>query len=570
MEVSFTNANPEGSGESFLLRFESEAEQDTACVLVDSGDGVDVDSLLDGDEYLSAILLTHGHADHYCTLPKNHRSSVSVLTSPDTARMLPTILRANTDYITGVDNIDNVLDHVQPMDDGWVTIVQDVEVRAVPVGHAPGACGFVLRLNDEEEQHILVTGDFTRRAVAGNPGISSGYPVSIDCVFLNSAVQNNGAEKLTEALDQVMVGILGSENTLLATEGFEGVHFAHLLAAISDRHSLSLSIVLAGKAGILYDQLDRNHSAITTVPEFDDVDEVLSRGDVCIAGPSMLDRGSAYRLYHAIKDEANGSVISVGNNHPDELPSGVSHFPYIGHPTQTDLEELVESLYPKDIVIEHGNLDHYGTVFDFGYTWCIDEPVTYRIYADGRWYPPRWVTETTRKKVHSAHFGNGLDAKNIPSESDAETWPSLDATETIPAEEGVDMSGIHGGKSNRETTTKYAPTRNCGGKAKEETDSGTAVAEATTDGGATAPMSESGGPRTEENHTGQASKERVVQAAEDFLEEVREADSSDCETVGATVITSDDGTCLLRVNEEEMEHKMEHHDQVTATIHINE
>ena len=61
MRVSYQHANPHNCRESTLVRFYDEIRDEMTCILVDIGDGVDVDALPGEDEYLSAICLTHAH-----------------------------------------------------------------------------------------------------------------------------------------------------------------------------------------------------------------------------------------------------------------------------------------------------------------------------------------------------------------------------------------------------------------------------------------------------------------------------------------------------------------------------
>lgn len=136
--------------------------------------GVELDSLLADDEYLNAILLTHGHIDHYRTLGENVRHNAPIYTSPATATIIERALpeaQKNND----LGSVSAAVDALEPIED-WTTILPNLEVRPIPVGHTPGAVGFVLRFHDErseqsgfgdEMQYLLATGDFTTRPCAG-------------------------------------------------------------------------------------------------------------------------------------------------------------------------------------------------------------------------------------------------------------------------------------------------------------------------------------------------------------------------------------------------------------------
>jgi putative mRNA 3-end processing factor len=61
-------------------------------VLVDAGTDVAVDDLLADDEYLTAVVLTHAHADHYQSLAANLRDGAPIYASEATARILESVL----------------------------------------------------------------------------------------------------------------------------------------------------------------------------------------------------------------------------------------------------------------------------------------------------------------------------------------------------------------------------------------------------------------------------------------------------------------------------------------------
>jgi len=49
--------------------------------------------------------------------------------------------------------------------------LRDLNIKPVPAGHTPGATGFYIEFeHNDEKETILITGDFTRRSVAGYSG----------------------------------------------------------------------------------------------------------------------------------------------------------------------------------------------------------------------------------------------------------------------------------------------------------------------------------------------------------------------------------------------------------------
>ena len=577
MEVTFTNANPGDTGESFLIRFDG-GDDPAACFLVDSGAGVDVDSLLDDGDRLAGIFLTHAHIDHYRTLPENHRPEVPVYVSPDTERLLPPVLRSNADLLDLHGDVEPVLNHVRAIGDEWVRIAPAVEVRPVPTGHAPGACGFVVRFDDGVAHHMLITGDFTRRAVAGNPGISLGYPADIEAVFFNSAsASHDGTDALTDSLNDVIEGVLSGGPTLVATDALVGVQYAHLIAEINAKRSLDATITLAGQTATLHERLDRDRGSIRTVPEFDATDDVFDGTDVCIAGPSTLSGASSQRLHNAIKDDPTARTIAIGNiERKRDDPKGVDRYPHVSHPSRERAEEVIEALFPKETIIEHGNFARYGTVFDFSYTWSCNRDVPHRLYGDGEWHPPGWVGRSTCRTVESRQYGDPSPPVAVSDDERADDeWPSVETTVTNVAAEGVDTDDLPGGRRDgRASPTKYS-TDNCegGDSGAEATDTSGRFRTATADGGAVASSASATAAQSEgvsDDPDTRVERERLARAAEVFLDRVRpDEGDGECEFAHATVSVTDAGDYLLRIDGDSLDMELEDQESVTASIHTD-
>jgi len=181
VRLSFNHANPNSGNESFLLRFGT-GSAETACILVDAGDGVDLDSLLSPSDQLVAICLTHAHVDHYAELTAAHRDDVPIFTSPATATILGDVFDvASSKYdITASEAVTSA---IAPIDD-WTDIVPGIEIHPVPAGHVPGAVGFLFRvIDDDDTHHILTTGDFTSRRAGGFPGLTQMDSLTWTCCF---------------------------------------------------------------------------------------------------------------------------------------------------------------------------------------------------------------------------------------------------------------------------------------------------------------------------------------------------------------------------------------------------
>ncbi len=273
MRVSYQHANVHSGNESTLLRFTAE-DGTRACVLVDAGDNVDVESMLADDEYLNAILLTHAHIDHYRTLARNVHHSAPIYTSPATASILEQALpearrtttlakfrwhsRRSTQSTSGRRSSPRSrFDRSRP------------DTRLVQL--------FVLRFRDENssddpftgDQYLLVTGDFTTRPCAGYPGLETTYPFDIDCVLLNVSSDDEYTTALNESLETVLERAFAGSQVVVATSSLTGVQYATILAHVATALERELPITLVGQAAKLYNALEYDDPGVTTHEVFE-------------------------------------------------------------------------------------------------------------------------------------------------------------------------------------------------------------------------------------------------------------------------------------------------------------
>lgn len=490
MEISFANANPHQGGESVLLYFDR-GDSRTNCILIDSGTGVDVGDMLGANETLSAILLTHAHADHYLTIADNHVDGVPVLTAPDTARILPEVLRPDRSQFADASGLEGVLDDVQRVD-GWHDLFPGVEVRAVPAGHALGAAGFVVRVTDGgEKHHMLFTGDFTLRPVAGNLGLSTELPAQIDTLFFNAVVDERGIDSPTESLCAIVDGVIGGGRVLVATDGLEGLHYTHLIDRLNEAIDLDASVALAGHLAKLYERLGMDRDCVTAITEFDDCETVIGAGEVIIAGPATVEGGSAGRLAAALPEDA--TCIDVGRHGPlADTHHRFESFEYTAHPPRDRAERIVDELVPRQLVINHGNRDRYNDIFDFTLTWGNTDSQRQILYEGGEWQAPYWVNDDTveyieRNRQRQLREERGTDSTLADvADMSITAWPECDRLPTSLDEEGVDIERVRPGGERGEADAGHVKNASCkydvGEDENESGDAETVAASATEDG----------------------------------------------------------------------------------------
>ncbi|OAQ51342.1 MBL fold hydrolase [Natrinema mahii] len=463
MRVTYQHANIATGNESTLLRCTA-ADGTHACILIDSGKGVDLDSLLADDEYLNAILLTHPHIDHYRTLAKNVRHNAPIYTADTTATVLEqTLPEATKDNDLG--DISDAVAALEPIDD-WTAILNGLEVRPIAAGHTPGGAGFLIRFRDETatgplhgRQHILVSGDFTTRPCAGFPGLATSYPFDIDCLLLNVATNNSYVTALNESLETTLEHAYAGSRVVVAASSLTGVHYAALLGHCTTTLEREVPITLVGQAAKLYDALEYAVPGVESTTVFDRTDEVLTDGGITIAGPDAPTTGSTRRLLRAIADNPAAAFVQLATDDDGSLSDTrctTRSFPLSNHPHSETLTDVVREIAPKEVVVKHttgSGLKQFQRRFDRCFTWGTNDTEIHCLYEDGEWLVPDWIPESTASRIRSRQWEATQDRS---LEFDA----SLTHCRRVPIDldgEGVDLEGLDETFS-REMEDPYAST----------------------------------------------------------------------------------------------------------------
>ncbi|SER36156.1 MBL fold metallo-hydrolase [Natrinema salaciae] len=529
MRVSYQNTNIRGGNESTLLRFTTD-DGTRACILVDAGDGVELDSLLAADEYLNAILLTHAHIDHYRTLARNVRHNAPIYASPATATALEHALpEARKDNDVG--DVSDALDALEPIDD-WTSILHDLEVRPVSAGHTPGAAGFVVRFRDETvadgllngERHLLVTGDFTTRPCAGFPGLDPTFPFDIDAVLLNVSTDESYPTALNESLETVLERAYAGSRVVVATSSLTGVHYAVLLGRITAELDRSLPITLVGQAAKLYNALEFDVPGVETRAVFDGTAEVLEEGRVTIAGPETPARGSASRLLDAIEDDPAGVFVQLATGDAaaiSDVRCTTQHVELRNHPSLETIDEFVGDLAPMHVVVKHATgdaLNRFQRRFDHCFVWGTNDDDIHRLYEAGEWRAPGWITDTTATRIRKRRWET-VQRQSFASDG---TVPSVRRDSVDLEAEGVDIEALENAFA-RAPTDPYADS--------VPTDDAT--------------VTETGTDRSRER----ADDDSIEVELLERLEAIESKLDRSTETVPARVLTDGDGEQFLRLLE---------------------
>lgn len=486
MEVSYQHANPDKGNESFLIRMTHAYKQRTSCVLVDAGDGVDLNKLLGEDEDLVAVLLTHAHVDHYQSLDDAHRDAAPIYTTPGTAAVLDDVLAEGERHF-GLEGTDQLLERVKPIED-WVELLGgDLRFRPVPVGHAPGAGGFLIEVADGDETvRMLATGDFTRRDAAGYPGFEPSAFTDVDVLFLTASTTDGMGERLTELVGTVAERTNAGSRTLVTASGLTGVHLATLFSAVDDELGYSLPTILVGQAAKLYNALGYDYPNVESVPEFSDPSECLEHGVVTIAGPEVPTEGSSQRLFETLQDDGNASLIQVQGGSTSAKEGGefsgmVTSFAFSNHPTEAVLDEVVETISPIHVVVEHqrrNGLSTYKDAWD-SFTWANWDDNEEVLYRDEAFVPPAWVGDAVERRVRTRDGqSNTMQVGDDVLEA-VSSGPTLDRRDAVSLEaEGIDVEALR-----QRLHVRPTPTTPADGTATANEDNAGDETRSVTDGG---------------------------------------------------------------------------------------
>lgn len=477
--VSYQNVNYDAGNQSTLFRFGFDHDTARYGVLVDAGPGLDLASRLGESEYLSATLLTHAHQDHIASLESVLRDGAAIYASPETVTILEQLLAVDAERL-GFSDPDAITARLHALDSTWTSVVQDIEVRPVPVGHAPGATGFLLRFDGTN--HILVTGDFTRHDVAGNPGFDPTFgathraeetvateqsdPASggltVGTLHLNAPTSENSRTELQAAVEMIYERVTSGSQTIVTTSALGGIHVARMPDALQREQAHSFEIRLVGKVASVYTALDSGCEHVTAVAEFETSGEHLAPGTVIIAGPEDASAGSAARLLEVANQDAGNTTVvqlrSAGTDPVEEPRLTTDTFEYSLHPSADELEAVVETIEPTQLVVNHttdkDELDGWkADARDLETSvWAAYRSERYNLFADGSFLPPPCV---------SGNWTNAIlrrEDSRLEQTVSTETLPALGSWRVSLAREGLETETLLDGTVTSHDSERYSDT----------------------------------------------------------------------------------------------------------------
>jgi putative mRNA 3-end processing factor len=247
-------------------------------------------------------------------------------------------------------------------------------------------------------QHVLATGDFTRRRAGGFPGFDSAGIVDIDALFLTGATNKEFSEALTETVGAALSRAHSGSRTLVTTSGIVGPQLAYVIAATAEAHDRQIPIRIVGQAAKLYDALGYECRHVKSIPQFSHTDTCLDPGVITIAGPEVPSERSSGRLFGVLKDDPNACVIQLVGSGTTPLSDGqctIHSHSFSNHPTRDTLVDIHDDLDPTTTVITHVSRGAAGSFNDLdSVVWGAGDTDEYVLYADSHWRLPPWANGT--------------------------------------------------------------------------------------------------------------------------------------------------------------------------------
>lgn len=443
MRLHYQRANPDTGGESFLLRFEGVCPDRIACVLVNSGRGVDIEELLDESrgEYLTGIVINNAHPECYCTLGKNAREDVPIYATHQTAKIIASALTGP--HARSIDNHETVLDQMV-VADGWHQLVSGVQMHPVAVGHAPGAAGFLFEIVDGKRYRTLFVADeYTVRQAGGYSGVTLDLDVEIDAMILTDSLDEPVASTLTQACSIICERANSGSTVLVTADEPTGLHVGALLGRLDTQLKESRSVTILGRIATLWEELGYSAPNVTIHPE--DRVEALGSGSIAVATPTTPVQGLSGRLFEELTDDPDAVVVRL--THGEATPMSASRcmvqsLPWRNVPTHNTLSTVIDAFTPVQVVLADRKMSaaDRGPPSCDSFVWCVDDDLVYTLFDGARWVAPAEVDPDTEHRIRnrvSDRYEEPLLSEYGPS------IPLPQYSDPDIAAEGIDGETIH-------------------------------------------------------------------------------------------------------------------------------
>lgn len=404
MRLQYQRVNPEIGGESSILRFEGVESEESVCVLLNSGRGVDISELggESANARLDCVLVTQPHPEYYATLGENGDNETPIYAASDTATIISAALTEPHARTPG--QKEAVLDRLVPVDER-VEIAPGVSLYPVAAGHAPGAAGFLFEIETEagERHTVYLTDECTLRPAGGYPGIAD-LPFGIDTLLVSGVTPDRFTETITESLSVICEHVQENVPVLVTADEPTGLHAAYLLGHLSSEVGQTFPITATGRIGALCDRLGYSIPHVTTQPGFEEPGNVLTHGSVTIADPNSPVQGISGELFEALADNPMAAVVRLTRGVATPASPAqctVQSFPWHNTLSPESLETIIESLHPTQVVVggRSNRVDIEEEIECESFVWDVSDDLVYTLHDGQRWVSPTEIDGATEDRI---------------------------------------------------------------------------------------------------------------------------------------------------------------------------
>lgn len=546
MDLTYHHLNSRTPDAAFLFRFHLTTGMNPT-ILVDPGPGTDVSEAMGDDDYLAGVLLTHLHRDHCGSLPSNVEPGVRIYTSETNRQLIEeTFVAQDSSIPDAPDWGQSGVDRAMQSPDGWAEITEDIHIRLVPVGHALGATGFIIRFPaDGEWVHLFVAGDVSFHSVGGTQPAPRRLPVSPEIMLVNAPPNAMEQEAtLTPALKSILEVLSRDQTVMVASNALTSIQFALLLEEIMAKSEAvdERRIHITEIAGQMFQVLGCESEMVQAATDYRTTASELSHGEIVLSGPADLQSGGAAEM-HQVVTEMGGETVQLrateGRQAANTDDIGTT-YEYSAHATGEQLVRYIRGVSPVHAILGHGGDERVMDDLTNCFVWTGPTTEKRTLYTDqGGWQPIPWLSDSAKQKIF-----DGIDRRDGWIGDEEVEWPHPSRGAVALKQEGIDLGEITDGLEESQKAVSQGPDVEQGGAPASTTANGSPVSdEQSTD---SVVNSEHGGETASAVITGQASAESV-----------------ECQTQAAVVQVSSD-VFLLRP--EDLPADLDHGDTVSLEI----
>jgi putative mRNA 3-end processing factor len=350
---------------------------------------------------LSAVVLTHAHLDHSGLIPLFYtRSKLPVYGVEPTFKLTKVLVRDMiklSGYYLPFEYIDleNMMNHVVPVDYGSTFNIEDADVTLVNAGHIPGSAQIII---ESDGKRILYTGDFNLVPTHLVPGADHAYN-NLDAIAIESTYASEDHPDRAESERNFVLAckeVVEKGGTVLVP-AFGVGRSQEIICMLAD-HNFTYPIFVDGMALDAIRMLEEHPDSLKNQEQFKramrEAEQIRSWNDrrraartagVIVSPAGMLKGGaSVFYMENISNNEDNGIFLvsyqvegSPGRILLEEgrfmlhgkarkVTARIEKFDFSSHGGKTQLEETLKELDKRTkVFVIHGEEENCKRLSDF-------------------------------------------------------------------------------------------------------------------------------------------------------------------------------------------------------------